>query len=357
MDFLSIEDICAIVDISLPTVNRRILWLKKNDRALYDKAVRTDGKKKVYSKTLVIPFLEDFKVHAKTAKQQGAKSRKDKGSAAAKKNSPSSTGKAKKESAAAKSRKEEPAPAAKKSAGPKKRPGDEARPGYYQPKGEQPAIHPYLLHEPDLLFHPDDEIQKAYRAITDKALKERFEITVAVCNDYATGVYTLGQACNKNGVSEASIYNWMNRYDLIQAVVIRAKKEFRKNLGLRMQEEAELNLYKLVAGQEYDEVQQTYIEVEEPDGSITRLPKGRRTTNKKILPNLGAIIFTLTNKMPKDWKNRQQFEATVSDEQKVKDEISRLTYEEKMALLEQAMRAKLLTDSGAVSFAEEGEHE
>jgi hypothetical protein len=126
-------------------------------------------------------------------------------------------------------------------------------------------------------------------------------LTESVINTFVEMIkadtYTIGEMCNKAGVSERSYLNWRKENSEFAEIIKKAEEEA---IQLRLVE-CRNSLVKLINGQDIEEVKTVYYTNEEGE----RLERERTVIQKTVMPNLGAIIHYQTNKDPDNWKNRQ----------------------------------------------------
>jgi len=122
--------------------------------------------------------------------------------------------------------------------------------------------------------------------------EERVKIITRIIAD--GGTYK--DAYEAAGISHNVFYNWKNEINEFKEALEKAERDYDENLV----NDAKAGLRKLVRGYTYDEVTtETY-----PDKSGKQQTK-KKVIQKHIAPNPTAIIFTLTNRDPENWKNRQ----------------------------------------------------
>lgn len=122
-----------------------------------------------------------------------------------------------------------------------------------------------------------------------------------ICDELATGNHTIADVCIKVGITETTFYDWKKK-----------KPEFSESLkeveAKRLEAFANMarsGLAKLLDIHEYEEVTTEF----ENDKQGKPVIKFQKRTKKKIMPNPTAVIFTLTNRDPENWKNRQSIDA------------------------------------------------
>jgi len=122
-----------------------------------------------------------------------------------------------------------------------------------------------------------------------------------ICDELATGNHTIADVCKKVGISEALYYKWKtDKIEFLEALKhVEAKRlEVFANM-------AKSGLAKLLDIHEYEEITTEY----ENDKQGKPIIKAQKRVKKKIMPNPTAVIFTLTNRDPENWKNKQSIDA------------------------------------------------
>lgn len=145
--------------------------------------------------------------------------------------------------------------------------------------------------------------------------KYKPEVVEIICDSLRKGE-PIVTACKKAGISDDTYGNWLREYSEFSAAVKNAEQEYREWEHNEILASAKKSLRVLIEGMEYDETKTEY-EQDPRDPSKPRI-KRQTTTTKKILPNVTAVIFALTNRDPENWKNRinQEVEGKVQTEAK-----------------------------------------
>lgn len=148
--------------------------------------------------------------------------------------------------------------------------------------------------------------------------------------------YTIAEICRNVGISESCFYNWQANNVEFGEALKRAEEE-RMNFFAA---EAKKSLLKLVQGYTVQEKHTVMVDSKEVDASGKPKPKikEQKIVDKHFQPVTAAVIFTLTNTDPENWKNRQNTELTGKDG---KDLIQAKTDEEldaKIAELEKKLK-------------------
>jgi transposase len=125
--------------------------------------------------------------------------------------------------------------------------------------------------------------------------------------NYITQGYSQKEACKKAGVAEGTFYRWMDEDKEFRELVRNAQDEVRiSKADVRMVEQSLLDVAR---GFEYEEVRTEYesrLVEDEQTGKKEYKPviKKQVRTQKRVVPNVEAIKFLLTNRDPEHWKNR-----------------------------------------------------
>lgn len=123
--------------------------------------------------------------------------------------------------------------------------------------------------------------------------------------------YTITELCNNVGISRQTFYNWQND----NAEFAQAVEDASSELLDKMKVEAKKSLLKKIQGYEVTETKVVTIPSKQKDekGNPKPIIKEQTTTKKHIQADTAAIIFTLTNRDPEHWRNRQTTEVTGKD--------------------------------------------
>jgi hypothetical protein len=116
---------------------------------------------------------------------------------------------------------------------------------------------------------------------------------------------TQREAAEKAGINIDTFYEWMKSKTDFSDAVRRAKENARLNAVASV----ERSLLELAQGFEYEEVRTEYesrLVEDEQTGKKEYKPviKKQVRTQKRVVPNVEAIKFLLTNRDPEHWKNR-----------------------------------------------------
>jgi transposase len=125
--------------------------------------------------------------------------------------------------------------------------------------------------------------------------------------NYITQGYSQREAYMKAGVAETTFYRWCDEDKEFREMVRSAQDEARiSKADVRAVEQSLLDIAR---GFEYEEVKTEYesrLVEDEQTGKKEYKPviKKQVRTQKRVVPNVEAIKFLLTNRDPMNWKNR-----------------------------------------------------
>lgn len=137
------------------------------------------------------------------------------------------------------------------------------------------------------------------------------KIVDKICNLIKSDSYTIAEVCRLVGIAESTFFDW-------QANKVEFSECIKKAQDDRMQffvAEAKKSLLKKVQGYTVDETKTVYVDSGKTQPGEKPQPKVKEQTivKKHIQPDTAAIIFTLTNGDPDNWKNKQSNEVTGKD--------------------------------------------
>jgi hypothetical protein len=132
-----------------------------------------------------------------------------------------------------------------------------------------------------------------------------------ICDLIRADTFTVKEICEQVGISQKSYFQWMNEHEEFAAAVDEAKEE-RNQIMLV---EAKKSLRRKLVGYDAKETRVVTIPSKELDERGNPKPriKEQITTTKHVAADTAAIIFTLTNLDPENWRNRQSTEITGKD--------------------------------------------
>lgn len=139
----------------------------------------------------------------------------------------------------------------------------------------------------------------------------------------ASDTYTVAEICRMVKIAPSTYFEWVNKYREFSDGIKKAEAA-RMNFFVA---EAKKSLVKKLQGYTIQEKQVTTIGSGKYDVNGKEIPKikEQKVVDKHCQPDTAAIIFTLCNGEPENWKNRQVAELTGRDG---KDLFGKLTDEE-----------------------------
>ncbi len=123
--------------------------------------------------------------------------------------------------------------------------------------------------------------------------------------------YTIAEICSLSGISKECYYHWIETKSDFSDEVKKAFDERMKYFAKL----AKKSLVKKLEGYTEKEEKIVYVDSGKPDAEGKTKPKikEKTITDKHYQPDTTAIIFTLCNAEPENWKNRQNTEVTGKD--------------------------------------------
>lgn len=154
-----------------------------------------------------------------------------------------------------------------------------------------------------------------YNKKYSKKLAER------ICELIAEDSYTVAEVCRMVDISERSYYNWLSRFAEFADAIKKAQSKFDEMLIV----EAKKSLVKMIQGYTVQEKKTVTADTGKKDANNKPIVKVKEhsVTDKHYQPNPTLIIFTLTNRDPENWKNRQENKVTA--EVGLKSKLDNLT--------------------------------
>lgn len=137
------------------------------------------------------------------------------------------------------------------------------------------------------------------------------ELTEKICSLIRADSYTIAEICEIVGIAESTFYKWKDSVMEFSEAIKKAQEESKGFFAT----EAKKSLLKLVQGYTIEEKRTVTVDSgkKSEDGKPIVKVKEHTTVSKYVAPNPTAIIFTLTNCDPMNWKNRQSAEFTGKD--------------------------------------------
>lgn len=128
-----------------------------------------------------------------------------------------------------------------------------------------------------------------------------------ICSLIREDSYTIAEICQQVGISEAIYFRWKNdKVEFFESI----KKAEDARLQLFVTE-AKKSLLKKIQGYDVEETRTVYLKpakddtTDEKEAKKKLKVKEQTVIKKHIQADTAAIIFTLTNGDPDNWKNRQ----------------------------------------------------
>lgn len=137
-------------------------------------------------------------------------------------------------------------------------------------------------------------------------------IVAKICKLVSTDSYTIAEICTNVGISESCYYNWQANIVEFGEAIKKAEDERLKFFAI----EAKKSLLKKIQGYTVQEKKVVMVEGKPDDNGKTK-PKIKEQIiiDKHFQPDTTAIIFTLTNQDPENWKNKYNSDVNVKVEQ------------------------------------------
>lgn len=143
------------------------------------------------------------------------------------------------------------------------------------------------------------------------------EKVTIICKEIAAGK-TYEQAYTKARVSKPAFYTHLKSDTYFKDEVKKAEQEFAEYFDANIVSVCKRSLVELITGYEYDELTtESYI-----DGRTGKRVTRKKVSHKKVAPNSTAVIFTLCNRDPDNWKNRIDTEVNAKVEQQTKTDLN-----------------------------------
>ncbi|HEY4326371.1 MAG TPA: hypothetical protein VGN20_20470 [Mucilaginibacter sp.] len=132
------------------------------------------------------------------------------------------------------------------------------------------------------------------------ATKYNKKIAETILELKASGNHSVTSICNHVKINRDTLYEWIKAHPEFSERWESAKTAYLDNLG----ELAQSGLAVLLTKHEYEEVTTEY----ENDGTNQPKIKSVKKAKKFVMPSTAAVIFTLTNRLPENWKQKQAVE-------------------------------------------------
>jgi hypothetical protein len=151
------------------------------------------------------------------------------------------------------------------------------------------------------------------------------KIVSQICSLIKKDSYTIPEICSLSGISESTYHEWKATKPEFSEAIKKASDDF----DMMLVAEAKKSLVKLIRGytiQEKKTVTCDSGKKDEASGKPIVKVKEHTVIDKHIQPNVAATIFTLVNRDPDNWKNKQ--DNTISGDITLKSELDKLSDEE-----------------------------
>ena len=137
------------------------------------------------------------------------------------------------------------------------------------------------------------------------------EIKEKICNYIREGD-SQKLACNKVGIGTSAFHDWVRKDSQFSEGIKRAKDDFQATIVGKL----EASLWKRATGYEVTETETEYTSDKDGRPRI----KSQKTKIKHIQPEVGALVFALTNVAPDKWVNRQRVDNTILTKEKEEEQ-------------------------------------
>lgn len=150
-----------------------------------------------------------------------------------------------------------------------------------------------------------------------------------ICKLVSSDSYTVDEICQQVGINRTTYFRWLRENNTFATAIKSAQQRFHENLIA----EAKRSLMKKIRGYEAEEVKTVYGRKDENGG-----PKIKEQTRikKHVPPDTTAIIFTLVNRAPEDWKNKQELSGKIDIEGK----LTSMTDEQLNRVIDQVLSSR-----------------
>lgn len=135
------------------------------------------------------------------------------------------------------------------------------------------------------------------------------KIVSGICSLIKKDSYTIAELCSLSGINIDTFYTWQKNKPEFSDAIKKAREEYDEIIV----KEAKKSLMKLVQGYTVDETKTVYEPQAKSDPNAKPKIKEQTITKKHVQPSIPAVIFTLTNKAPEEYKNRYNNELTGKD--------------------------------------------
>lgn len=132
--------------------------------------------------------------------------------------------------------------------------------------------------------------------------KYNSKLVVHICKLISSDSYSVEEICSLSGINEATYYRWKKDKNEFCEAIKKAKASFNELVIV----EAQKSLLKKVRGYSVQEKRTVTVDTGKLDENGNQIFKEKENiiTDKHFQPDTAAIIFTLCNRDPDNWKNR-----------------------------------------------------
>ena len=131
-----------------------------------------------------------------------------------------------------------------------------------------------------------------------------------ICELISRDSFTVDEVCKQVKINRSTYHKWIREKPQFAQLIKKAKERFNENLVV----EAKRSLMKKIRGYDHTEIRTVYGKAKE--GGEPAIKEQTRT-KKHIPADTTSIIFVLTNKVPDEYKHRQELTGKLSIEQKL----------------------------------------
>lgn len=158
-----------------------------------------------------------------------------------------------------------------------------------------------------------------------------------ICELLSTDSYTIAEVCSLSGISESTYHEWKDKKPEFSESIKKAKKYFNEFIIV----EAKRSLVKKIRGYTVQEVKTVNVVSKQMDemGKPIIIEKEKIITDKYFQPDTAAIIFTLCNRDPDNWKNR--VDNNITGDMTLASELDKLQDEELKNIIRNGVKGKL----------------
>lgn len=161
------------------------------------------------------------------------------------------------------------------------------------------------------------------------------KIAEKICSLIATDTYTVAEVCRMVKIHHDTYYTWIKEFPEFSDAIKKAEAERMAVFVV----EAKKSLLRKIQGYTVQERHITTVGSGKFDVNGKEIPriKEQKVVDKHFQPDTAAIIFTLTNGEPENWKNRQNNEVTGKDGKDLFGQLSDEELDARIAELEKKL--------------------